>query len=72
MKQISGSISTTYVCDACETESVSAPLPSNWKKVTVISSDRLLSIRKVKYFGPVCLASSDPAVLQDIKDSLLD
>lgn len=77
MKTVTTTISTIYVCDidGTTTATVSGTgLPSGWKRavVPVTPAERVLGLRpSEKHIGPPSLASSDPAVLAQIKALLL-
>lgn len=70
-KELSGSIEITYRCDACTTETVDAPLPSDWRKVVVYLPNSFGAIKINRYMGPICLASMDPAVFEAMKAMIL-
>lgn len=77
MKQVVTDVQTTYTCDidGTTTDTVTGTaLPSGWKRaiVPVTPAQRALGLRsQEKHIGPPSLASSDPAVLAQIKALLL-
>lgn len=67
-------ISADYTCDACEseTETTTGSLPDGWiGKVVSRLSDLRIPIRRSIHIGPVCKASTDPAIIAAIKVLLL-
>lgn len=71
MKSVSITVVATFTCDACsnETATTSGALPTGWKDVTKqVVNDLGKTVRVHKYIGPICLASSDPADIQSIRD----